>query len=81
VLSPAVALPLCVPLYGRAEPTLFGFPFFFWFQFALIGTASTLTVIAYRVTGPSDRRRRLVHGRPSETEGAEVFDSDGDRDD
>ena len=36
LLAPAVALPLAVPLYDSEDPTLFGFPFFFWFQMALI---------------------------------------------
>ena len=32
ILLPAVVLPLWVPLYDKTDPTLFGFPFFFWFQ-------------------------------------------------
>jgi hypothetical protein len=37
---------LFTPLYNRAEPALFGLPFFYWFQFALValGVASTATV-------------------------------------
>ena len=31
LLAPAVVLPLWVSLYDRETPTLFGFPFFFWF--------------------------------------------------
>ena len=36
LLTPPVVIPLLVGLYDRTEPTLGGFPFFFWFQFALI---------------------------------------------
>ena len=36
LLAPAVVIPLLVPLYDRTDPELFGFPFFFWFQLALI---------------------------------------------
>ena len=36
LLAPAVVLPLLVPLYAKEDPTLFGFPFYFWFQLALI---------------------------------------------
>jgi uncharacterized membrane protein YhdT len=49
LLTPAVVVPLLVPLYDQLDPTLFGFPFFFWFQFALIPVAATFTTLAYRV--------------------------------
>jgi uncharacterized protein DUF3311 len=29
-------LSLCAPLYNRVDPTLFGLPFFYWCQLALI---------------------------------------------
>ena len=38
-----MVVPLLVPLYDQAEPTLCGFPFFFWFQFAMILGAAALT--------------------------------------
>jgi hypothetical protein len=42
-------LALCFPcLYARATPTLFGFPFFYWYQFAWVLLASALIFIAYR---------------------------------
>ena len=44
LLAPAVILPLWVPLYDREDPVLAGFPFFFWFQFALIIVAVALTI-------------------------------------
>ena len=37
-----------VPLYNRIEPSLFGVPFFYWFQFALIVVAALVTGLAYR---------------------------------
>ena len=57
LLAPAVILPLLVPLYDRIEPELFGFPFFFWFQFSLILFAVLVTVIAYRIA-QGERRDR-----------------------
>ncbi len=36
LLIPPVVLPLWVPLYNKTEPELNGWPFFFWFQMALI---------------------------------------------
>ena len=44
------------PLYARTDPTLFGFPFFFWFQFPLILIAAVLTTIAYRLSQRCDGR-------------------------
>jgi uncharacterized membrane protein len=50
VLAPAIVLPLVVGLYARSEPELWGFPFFYWFQFALIPMAAVCTSIAYQLT-------------------------------
>ena len=49
LLAPAVVLPLVVPIYNRHDPELWGFPFYYWFQFLLILVASVLTVSAYLV--------------------------------
>jgi len=51
---PFVAL-LYPPLYAREDPELFGFPFFYWYQFAWVFIAVTLTVIVYRATKRSER--------------------------
>jgi uncharacterized membrane protein len=56
LLLPAVVVPLLVPLFARADPTLFGFPFYFWFQFALIPAAAVLTVSAFLLARKDDRR-------------------------
>ena len=56
ILLPAVVLPLWVPLYDKTDPTLFGFPFFFWFQFALILMSGVLTAIAYGLSQLGQRR-------------------------
>ncbi|MDD2795341.1 DUF3311 domain-containing protein [Acidocella sp.] len=40
---------LAVPFYNHAAPALFGFPFFYWFQIALVPVASLLIYIVYRV--------------------------------
>lgn len=39
---------ICVPLYNRIEPSLFGIPFFYWFQFLLIIIAAAVTGAAYK---------------------------------
>jgi hypothetical protein len=44
---------LCFPgLYARATPALFGFPFFYWYQFAWVALASLLIGIVYKKTKP-----------------------------
>ena len=46
-------LGLCFPgLYARATPALFGFPFFYWYQFAWVALASLLIGIVYKKTKP-----------------------------
>lgn len=42
-------LALCFPLlYARATPSLWGFPFFYWYQFAWVILTSILLGIVYR---------------------------------
>jgi hypothetical protein len=47
LLLPFLGL-LSVPLYNFHDPTLFGFPFFYWYQLAWVPLTSFLTWIAYR---------------------------------
>jgi Protein of unknown function (DUF3311) len=47
LLVPFVAL-LPVPLYNFHDPVLFGFPFFYWYQFAWIPLTVFLTWLSYR---------------------------------
>jgi hypothetical protein len=42
-------LGLCFPrLYARSTPALWGFPFFYWYQFAWVIVASVLMGFVYR---------------------------------
>ena len=45
-------LVLWVPLYNTAEPTLFGFPFFYWFQLVWIFASMAITAYVYYATEP-----------------------------
>ena len=38
------------PLYNKVEPRLFGIPFFYWFQLAVIPIGVTCTALVYRAT-------------------------------
>ena len=58
LLAPAVLLPLLVGLYDRTDPTLFGFPFYFWAQMMMIPMAVVLTVIAYYLAKVAERHDR-----------------------
>jgi hypothetical protein len=48
LLLPYVAL-LWLPFYNMQEPALFGFPFFYWYQFAWVPLTSLLIYLVYRV--------------------------------
>ncbi|WP_081795156.1 DUF3311 domain-containing protein [Nocardioides sp. URHA0020] len=78
LLAPAVVLPLWVALYDRADPTLFGFPFYFWFQFALILLAVCLTLPAYFIASHADRADRVRHGLPAVPDGSGTDRKAGD---
>ncbi|WP_315838943.1 DUF3311 domain-containing protein [Bradyrhizobium prioriisuperbiae] len=41
---------MIVPFYNIKDPSLFGFPFFYWYQLAWVPLTSLLTFIVYRST-------------------------------
>jgi uncharacterized protein DUF3311 len=45
-------LVLYVPLYNSIEPSLFGFPFFYWFQLVWIFVSMAVTAFVYYGTEP-----------------------------
>jgi len=49
LIPPFVGL-LWLPFYARKGPEVFGFPFFYWYQFAWVIVAAALTIIVYRAT-------------------------------
>jgi hypothetical protein len=46
LLAPCLAL-LCVPLYAGGSPSLFGVPFFYWYQLAWALLTPALLALAY----------------------------------
>jgi len=44
-------LVLWPPFYNSIEPSLFGIPFFYWYQLAAVVVAAVLTAIVYFATG------------------------------
>jgi hypothetical protein len=51
LLVPFIGL-LWVPFYNFAEPSLFGFPFFYWYQLAWVPISSLLIWLVYRGRTP-----------------------------
>jgi membrane protein implicated in regulation of membrane protease activity len=66
LLAVSIVVPLLVPIYDSATPTLIGFPFYFWFQFALIPVVSVLTYIAFRLSLRATERDRESLGLPAD---------------
>jgi hypothetical protein len=64
---------LLTPLYNQDSPTLFGMPFFYWFQFLVIPVGVLCTITVYRMTRKTPVRRAT--GEPADVdtldEGAE----------
>lgn len=50
-----IVIPLIVPIYNRTEPTLFGWPFFYWGQLAFVALGVLTTSLVYQMT--KERRR------------------------
>jgi uncharacterized protein DUF3311 len=53
LLPPFPAL-LWPPLYARQNPELFGFPFFYWWQFMWVILGAILTALVYLLTRGAD---------------------------
>jgi len=47
---PFVAL-LSTPLYSRMTPAIWGFPFFYWYQFLWIPLSAAITFLVYWKSG------------------------------
>jgi|HubBroStandDraft_6_1064221.scaffolds.fasta_scaffold1687495_2 dolichyl-phosphate-mannose--protein O-mannosyl transferase len=46
LLLPGIGL-LFPAVYARQSPTLFGFPFFYWYQFAWVFLTAAITAVVY----------------------------------
>jgi hypothetical protein len=49
LLAPFVGL-LFPGWYAKSNPELFGFPFFYWYQFAWVIAAAVITLLVYVLT-------------------------------
>ncbi len=62
LLAIAVVVPLLVSTYARDEPRLWGFPFFYWYQFLWVFLSAILVSICYRLVITEERKRRSAQG-------------------
>ena len=47
ILLAAIVLPLLTSTYSRTDPQLFGFPFFYWYQFLWVFLAAGCCWVSY----------------------------------
>jgi Protein of unknown function (DUF3311) len=66
LLAVPIVMPLLVPIYAKDSPELAGFPFYYWFQFALIPVVSALTYLAFRISLWATEKDRPAFGLPAE---------------
>jgi uncharacterized membrane protein len=66
LLGIGIVVPLLVFLYDSLTPTLFGFPFYYWFQFAMIPVVSLLTFVAFQISLRATAKDRPAFGLPPE---------------
>lgn len=55
-----IVVPLLVPLYNSVEPTLFGWPLFYWLQLVFVALGVATTVLVYRMTRRSAAERQAA---------------------
>ena len=59
ILLVGIVVPLLVGTYAKVEPTLFGFPFFYWYQLLWVFLAAGLVGLSYLLL----RRERQAYER------------------
>ena len=62
LLGVGIVVPLLVFIYDSEKPALFGFPFYYWFQFLLIPIVSALTYVAFKLSERATELDRRAHG-------------------
>jgi membrane protein implicated in regulation of membrane protease activity len=64
LLAVGIVLPLWVTTFDTEDPSLWGFPFFYWYQFLLIPVVSVLTYVAFKLSQRATERERTARGLP-----------------
>ena len=60
LLLVGIVLPLLVPIYNKVEPTLFGWPFFYWLQLAFVAMGVATTSLVNRMTKRSPAEQQAA---------------------
>jgi hypothetical protein len=55
-----IVVPLLVPLYNATDPTLLGWPRFYWLQLAFVVLGVATTALVYRMTRRSSTERQAA---------------------
>ena len=55
-----IVVPLIVPLYNATDPTIFGWPRFYWLQLVFVGLGVVTTMLVYRMTRRSSTERQAA---------------------
>jgi uncharacterized membrane protein len=62
LLAIGIIVPLWVTLYDQETPALFGFPFYYWFQFLLVPVVAILTFVSFKLAETATDRDRKARG-------------------
>ena len=55
-----IIVPLLVPLYNASDPTIFGWPRFYWLQLVFVALGVATTALVYRMTRRSPAERQAA---------------------
>ena len=55
-----IVVPLAVPLYNQTDPTVLGWPRFYWLQLAFVVLGVATTALVYRMTRRSSLDRQAA---------------------
>ena len=55
-----IVVPLIVPLYNATDPTIGGWPRFYWLQLLFVALGVLTTVVVYRMTRRTESERQAA---------------------
>ena len=68
VLAAALIGTLWVPFYNHTQPTLWGFPFFYWYQLMWVPIVAILAAAAYQLSKAAQRRNASASLQSGDTD-------------
>lgn len=55
LLIPFIAI-FAIPFYNKVEPTLYGIPFFYWFQLVSVLLTSPVVAVVFKLSHPKPQQ-------------------------